>query len=1371
MDERNCRGEQQPHGTVGSGDDHGGGEKAVTTAETNEFHRGSIGCGHDDGHDSHNIDCLSAYSRAAVRRHEEEILALTGNNDDDDLATEDDSPSTDQPAADAASDSYANCSDDHNRIQNAHVSTASLPATSASQSRSASIQHDVIGGGGNCDGGDGDALPPAEAHSCRDQSDVLLDDQIKQRENEARKQSWEACQHDSLQTMLPQPSWGLRTSTILNLVGNSSFGENLSAQDCSTMKMQECEDGDHGQAQDEKCHRRSDESSCSTIACDRKCDCDDDSRNTSSAKMKYSNSQKDGRAHCELWQLQRKPQNDEDSLLHQEHDGLTAASSMLHRDDYQARQPTLSAGADDASRLTQNSCCEKSSSKAHVPAQSRKHRNPHRGGCSKNPLSQSATCTGIRDGAQARTDLDKTTNMVLEKQWVVNGTHHGRAGRMQPALLRGQLKGSSKTGEKAYTPYGLEHHTMTESSPCASAAGAGKAPSQRAPPLDLVASSIHMDSAAQIPSLDRARAGLQHQSQPGAIRVPGIGRLEHSSDDSDHGQHQQSGSISASEDYCTELLSLHSSGSLHDDNGIAHSVGINRGIGMTEAGATTPGSVRAAAPILEAVLVASEDKDGERQRDLAEREQQLRQRELELEQRMQELQLFAQTQHPQRPSLPNSQGTATAAAADDRNVSRDDAMISITCAKGYTADDATASSSDGALPQATYTQGETHSANTRRNVLPELVPATVQNSGIRNESKAQRTKSNGFRAFLFGKSLEGDKKPFPGGKGKANKPKPKNVRSKTSSSTSIASSIGGGGDRVSIPQKSKSTEEIIQEYALHGKKMSQEAAAPSSLSAPTHGHSETNPGWKTRSRPSFVSSRSSNVSEASTWTSDHERSDDGKTTQPPHGLSPRRTRRSHTSLAKLSYLTVIPNLENVPSVVPAEIRLGDDVGFGGHSTATHSTSIIEKSESRYGQLLRLDGLDVNPEVTKRSTDAFEQLNHLARSAVLVVAEQPSDSDQKGKGKKKSLFRFKSSNQTRNNRYAYNVKRIRRDLYNKETDSKFLRYALLQLQSEACMLTNLHSHPNIKTVYAMTDLMVTDALTGKSVNNKDFQFVVDAQDCTLGQYLGSHWKISHERLQKKLTSLPTVSSSNKRVAQARSAEFELQQLDLERLGVAVQIASALDHLHCHNIIFGNLSPDSIGISITDRIRMQYRQRTSSEDSRQYQANVKLWDFEFGMRILNDDGGPGNHPYNMNASTNSIPSTVRKKLSPYTAPEMILESVMTLQVDTYAFGMLLWEMLYLKVPFADVLIPEFVTRVLENGYRPKLRSSSSSSNALSRPPDDMRLAEDPRVSQLMQECWSRFARDRPCMFDVHTKLLQLLERFEVRLNSGHLSGDLN
>lgn len=166
----------------------------------------------------------------------------------------------------------------------------------------------------------------------------------------------------------------------------------------------------------------------------------------------------------------------------------------------------------------------------------------------------------------------------------------------------------------------------------------------------------------------------------------------------------------------------------------------------------------------------------------------------------------------------------------------------------------------------------------------------------------------------------------------------------------------------------------------------------------------------------------------------------------------------------------------------------------------------------------------------------------------------------------------------------------------------------------------------------------------------------------------------------------------------------KELWVERLMVAYELTGALRYLHDNNIVYRDLKPDNIGFDV--------------------RGDVKLFDFGLAKELKGDEM-VGNDLYNMSGNTGSLR---------YMAPEVALCEPYNHKVDVFSFGILLWQMCSLDVPFATYNVQRHSERVVRGGERPPLDTKKWS----------------PELCNLMSTCWSTNIKKRPHFGSVGSQL---------------------
>jgi serine/threonine protein kinase len=168
----------------------------------------------------------------------------------------------------------------------------------------------------------------------------------------------------------------------------------------------------------------------------------------------------------------------------------------------------------------------------------------------------------------------------------------------------------------------------------------------------------------------------------------------------------------------------------------------------------------------------------------------------------------------------------------------------------------------------------------------------------------------------------------------------------------------------------------------------------------------------------------------------------------------------------------------------------------------------------------------------------------------------------------------------------------------------------------------------------------------------------------------------------------------------------QELLLERLNIALDIASALAYLHSKRIIYRDLKSDNIGFDDAGRLKL----------------------FDFGLsRSLPRTGDDLAGSFEMSGKVGT---------KAYMAPEVYERQPYNTKADVYSYAMLLWEILALQRPFAQHTKQMYRIRVVKNGERPTIDKSWPV-----------------EIQTLLRRAWSRDVNARPTMHQVCEILTKL------------------
>jgi len=207
--------------------------------------------------------------------------------------------------------------------------------------------------------------------------------------------------------------------------------------------------------------------------------------------------------------------------------------------------------------------------------------------------------------------------------------------------------------------------------------------------------------------------------------------------------------------------------------------------------------------------------------------------------------------------------------------------------------------------------------------------------------------------------------------------------------------------------------------------------------------------------------------------------------------------------------------------------------------------------------------------------------------------------------------------------------------------------------EAKFLASLN-HPNIIKLRGMS----ADGTKGfASCRERGYFILIDRLQCTLENKL-EEWAEYEDRLTNTQFS-PRIMATKKGYLAGR-------------IQVALDVASALQYLHKKNIIYRDLKPDNIGFD--------------------HRGDVKL--FDFGLAKELDDSlksGFCDEYYELSGNTGSLR---------YMAPEVACGDPYNLQADVYSFGLLLWQICALQLPYDGMTRTYHSDLVIRGGERPPL-----------------------------------------------------------------------
>ena len=273
----------------------------------------------------------------------------------------------------------------------------------------------------------------------------------------------------------------------------------------------------------------------------------------------------------------------------------------------------------------------------------------------------------------------------------------------------------------------------------------------------------------------------------------------------------------------------------------------------------------------------------------------------------------------------------------------------------------------------------------------------------------------------------------------------------------------------------------------------------------------------------------------------------------------------------------------------------------------------------------------------------------------------------------------------------------------DNDEEFTS-SVIDLVLEAKLLANL-KHENIVKLHAVTEGSISRVFCSGG-----YFLLLDRLYGTLEDRI-EEWKraeitpaveSTQPSMRKRRFSL--FSSSR---ARSSSTEFPSHRPQLARVPsiedrlrtVALGLARGLEYLHAHRIIFRDLKPSNVGFTAS--------------------GTVKIFDFGLAREILDGE-------HRMTANTGSLR---------YMAPEVNIGENYGLSADIYSYGILLWELCTLIIPFDGMTTVDHSKYVVHGGARPKI--------------DKVQGSQDLRY--LIQACWHADVKKRPSSTGVRNALL--------------------
>ncbi|GAX16431.1 hypothetical protein FisN_19Lh008 [Fistulifera solaris] len=348
----------------------------------------------------------------------------------------------------------------------------------------------------------------------------------------------------------------------------------------------------------------------------------------------------------------------------------------------------------------------------------------------------------------------------------------------------------------------------------------------------------------------------------------------------------------------------------------------------------------------------------------------------------------------------------------------------------------------------------------------------------------------------------------------------------------------------------------------------------------------------------------------------------------------------------------------VPSLLFNDISTGNELGKGKYGRVKVITSFESAKESSKSfqrrQLFSLKGIQVAPddELLDEKKDSRKEKQHEKSIQMLCKMH------------------------VRKNQFRYAIKVVNDDL-----DYETKTFSIVDLAKEACFLQQI-KHPNIIRLRA----------TVGELGTLSFGLVLDRLTSTLADEVLEWIKQYPECRQGRRIAVVN------RLFVSRSRKQQLEAFYSHRLVVALDIARALRFLHKHNIVFRDLKPENLGISL--------------------RGHLILVDFGCAKELKEKE--LIEHPDGYKAS--AMAGTVR-----FMAPEVMKGLPYGLSSDVYSFSLMMWLLFSLEKPFKNVRfasMKDLCNLISEEGIRPQPLPI---------------LTGD--MQNLIEDCWSANRADRP------------------------------
>jgi serine/threonine protein kinase len=334
-------------------------------------------------------------------------------------------------------------------------------------------------------------------------------------------------------------------------------------------------------------------------------------------------------------------------------------------------------------------------------------------------------------------------------------------------------------------------------------------------------------------------------------------------------------------------------------------------------------------------------------------------------------------------------------------------------------------------------------------------------------------------------------------------------------------------------------------------------------------------------------------------------------------------------------------------------------------------------------------------------------------------------------------------------------------------------AAKDLAMEAALLSTLGPHENIIRIHGISSLSLAEA---QNKNGMGYFILLDILTETLRDRL-NHWrrKLQQQHIEEEGLSIDGRSSSSsalikttsmvrnalKQTKSSANMSLDTKEKMVERIqSVALQVARGMSYLHQHDIVMRDLKPDNVGFYY---------------DAVQKRECVKLFDFGMARQLKRRTTSYVTDSHDTTTSVQSrttIASQRRQhRLVPvepqfvgqvagsfrYMPPETMSGKGTWLRSDVYSFGILLWEICTLSLPYEDD-----IHRVLNDHKNPRALCMSNQEalrklvvREQHRPSmaEHLYLSSSSGIQRLLPQCWSPSVTQRPSFPRIIKRLIEV------------------